>query len=136
MPCRSDFSHANDDEFQLPQARIECWQGFVFRNPDINADPLSEFLQVLPRHLDGYQLDRCFKAPHIHKVVACNWKVALEAFMESYHVIATHPQLLTFMGDANAQYDILSDHVSRSITANASHSPHIAPPPEQQVMKA
>lgn len=135
VPCKSDFAHASDEEFQLPEAKVERWQGFVFINPDINAGPLSDFLQVLPQHLDSYDLDRCFKALHIHKVVACNWKAALEAFMESYHVIATHPQLLTFMGDANAQYDILSDHVSRSITSNARHSPHISPPPEQQVME-
>ena len=135
VPCKSDFSHASEDEFQLPEAKVECWQGFVFINPDINAEPLSDFMEVLPQHLDRYELDKCFKALHIHKKIRCNWKAALEAFMESYHVIATHPQLLTFMGDANAQYDILSNNVSRSITANASHSPHIDPPPEQQVME-
>lgn len=55
--------------------------------------------------------------------------------MESYHVIATHPQLLTFMGDANAQYDVLSDHVNRAITSNATGSPHIESPPERQVLE-
>lgn len=124
VPCKDDFAHARDDEFQLPEARVECWQGFVFVNPDPNAGPLKDFLEVLPFHLDPYELSRCYKAIHVQKVVECNWKVALEAFMESYHVIATHPQLLSFMGDANAQYDILSDNVSRSITVNASPSPH------------
>ena len=26
----------------------------------------------------------------------CNWKTALEAFMEPYHVAGTHPQLLKY----------------------------------------
>lgn len=135
IPCKSDFAHAEESELQLPEAKVAVWQGFVFVNPDSNCGPLEEFLQVLPEHLDRYDLDQCYKALHISKVIPCNWKAALEAFMESYHVIATHPQLLTFMGDANAQYDLLSDHVSRSMTSNAVNSPHIEPPPQQQIME-
>ncbi|MEA3299662.1 MAG: aromatic ring-hydroxylating dioxygenase subunit alpha [Pseudomonadota bacterium] len=135
IPCKSDFAHAGEEELRLPEARVGRWQGFVFVNPDADCGPLEDFLQVLPAHLDRYDLADCYKALHIAKVIHCNWKAALEAFMESYHVIATHPQLLTFMGDANAQYDLLSDHVSRSITANAVTSPHMEPPPQQQVME-
>jgi phenylpropionate dioxygenase-like ring-hydroxylating dioxygenase large terminal subunit len=29
----------------------------------------------------------------------CNWKVALEAFMENYHVFTTHPQITHVVGD-------------------------------------
>lgn len=135
IPCKADFAHASPEELQLPEARVAVWQGFVFVNPDPDCSPLEDFLQVLPQHLDRYDLDQCYKALHVAKVIPCNWKAALEAFMESYHVIATHPQLLTFMGDANAQYDLLSDHVSRSITANAVNSPHIEPPPQQRIME-
>ncbi|WP_264025558.1 SRPBCC family protein, partial [Mycolicibacterium insubricum] len=35
---------------------------------------------------------------HVAKVIDCNWKVGMEAFLESYHVIATHPQLLEYLG--------------------------------------
>jgi phenylpropionate dioxygenase-like ring-hydroxylating dioxygenase large terminal subunit len=135
VPCKTDFDYAGDDAFKLPEAKVGRWQGFVFVNPDPKAGPLMDFLQVLPEHFKDYDLDHCYKALHIQKNIDCNWKAALEAFMESYHVIATHPQLLTFMGDANAQYDILSDHISRSITVNAVNSPHIEPPPAQQVME-
>ncbi len=135
VPCKEDFEYAGNEAFQLPEALVECWQGFVFVNPDTDSEPLQEFLEVLPEHFRDYELDQCFKALHIQKNIDCNWKAALEAFMESYHVIATHPQLLTFMGDANAQYDILSDHVSRSITLNAVNSPHIDAPSPQHVLE-
>ncbi len=136
IPCRSDFEHANRDDFRLPEARLDRWQGFVFVNPDSNAGPLLDYLQVLPEHFRNYDLQDCYKAIHVQKVVECNWKVALEAFMESYHVIATHPNILNFMGDANAQYDILSDHINRSVTANAVSSPHLKPISEQKIMEA
>ena len=54
---------------------------------------------------------------HIEKVISCNWKVALEAFIESYHAIATHPQLMPFQAIDNSQYDVWGDNVSRTITA-------------------
>jgi hypothetical protein len=49
-----------------------------------------------------------------------------EAFMESHHTIATHPQLAPFLGDVNSQYDILSDYVSRQFTATGVVSPTLA----------
>ena len=30
----------------------------------------------------------------------------MEAFMEAWHVIVTHPQILPFTGDANAAYKV------------------------------
>ncbi len=135
VPCKKDFEHAGEEAFRLPEARVGRWQGFVFVCPDPDGPSLETFLEVLPEHLDRYDLQRCYKAIHVEKKVNCNWKVALEAFMESYHVIATHPQLLTFMGDANAQYDVLSDHVNRAITGNATSSPHLGELPQQQVLE-
>ena len=35
--------------------------------------------------------------------------------MEAFHVVATHPQLLAGIGDANSQYDVCGNF-SRAIT--------------------
>jgi hypothetical protein len=61
----------------------------------------------------------------------CNWKVAQEAFMEAYHVVATHPQLLPSLGDAITQYDVFGNF-SRAITPNGVPSPHLTWEPTQQ----
>lgn len=47
--------------------------------------------------------------------------------MESYHVIATHPQILPSTADANTQYDVYPDkpHFNRMITAMGVASPHL-----------
>lgn len=123
-PCRHDFAHVTDDDLRLPEARTATWGGFVFINMDPAAPPLEEYLEVLPAHFARWRLEDCWKAAHVAKIVACNWKVAQEAFMESYHVIATHPQILDVIADANSQYDVYGDHVNRNLTAFAAPSPH------------
>ena len=125
IPCRWDFEHVTDTEFRLPEARVGTWGGFVFVNMDPAAMPLEEYLDVLPRHFARWRLEDCWKAVHVAKRIPCNWKVAQEAFMESYHVIATHPQILPIIADANSQYDIYGDHVSRNLAAFGAPSPHL-----------
>lgn len=125
-PCRWDFKHLTDTELALPQARIETWGGFVFLNMDSAAAPLTEYLGVLPAHFARWSPEARVMSVHVGKVIQCNWKIAQEAFMESYHVVATHPQILSFCADANARYDLLSENVNRNLTAFAAPSPHVA----------
>ena len=61
----------------------------------------------------------------------CNWKVAQEAFMEAFHVVATHPQLLPSLGDAISQYDVFGNFC-RAISPNGVPSPHVTWEPSQQ----
>ena len=125
VPCRWDFEHLSDEKLRLPEASVETWGGFVFINMDPDAPSLADYLGPLPAHFERWRLEDCYKAAHVAKVIRCNWKVAMEAFMESYHVIATHPQILPVIADANAQYDILGRHVNRNLTAFAAPSPHL-----------
>lgn len=137
VPCRWDFPHIEDEKFGLPEARTATWAGFVFVNPDLEAVPLDQFLGDLKRHLGPFRLQDRFKAVHVAKVLDCNWKVALEAFIESYHVIATHPQLMEYLGDCNTQYDIYpradgQPGFNRMITPQAISSPHLGEQLEPQ----
>ena len=51
-----------------------------------------------------------------------NWKIAQEAFCEAYHVNATHPQILTYLGDVNSQVDVF-ENCARVITPGGTPSP-------------
>jgi hypothetical protein len=42
--------------------------------------------------------------------LACNWKVAVEAFLEVYHVQKIHPQLMPRVDDVNTAFEVLGDH--------------------------
>jgi hypothetical protein len=49
----------------------------------------------------------------------------MEGFLEAFHVLATHPEGLRTAGDANAQYDVYGDYVSRFIHTIGYPSPHL-----------
>src|SRR5882757_6593999 len=104
-PCAWDFTHIDPKEFHLPEVRTGTWGGFVFINPDPDAEPLTDFVAELDRHFARWPLEQRYKSVHVAKVINANWKLAPEAFMESYHTITTHPELLPSLGDANSQYD-------------------------------
>ena len=105
VPCHWDFPNVTEETHSLPKVKTGRWGGFVFINPDPDAQPLKEFLGDIDEHWTTLPFERRYKAVHVAKKLPCNWKIAQEAFMESYHVIATHPTLLYEMGDANSQYD-------------------------------
>lgn len=132
VPCQWDFPHL-DQKHNLDEIRCEIWGGFVFINMDKNAGPLADYLAPLPAHFkDGWDLGRRVIHLHIQKELPCNWKLAQEAFLESYHVVETHSDFLPIVADANAQYDVFGKHVSRFINPQGVSSPHYKTPITQQ----
>jgi phenylpropionate dioxygenase-like ring-hydroxylating dioxygenase large terminal subunit len=94
IPCRWDFEGASDDETALVQAKTGTWGGWVFINPDTDAEQLADYLGTLPQHFEGagHDMAKRWKQVHVAAILECNWKVAIEAFIETWHVTTTHPQ--------------------------------------------
>jgi phenylpropionate dioxygenase-like ring-hydroxylating dioxygenase large terminal subunit len=132
VPCAWDFAHVDTAKFALPEVRVGHWGGFIFINPSADGPDLLDYLAPLPDHFAGWHMDDRFVELHMEKELPCNWKTAQEAFLESYHVLETHPQLLAGTGDANVQYDIHSDHVTRFYAVGGVNSPHLAKPLSEQ----
>ena len=136
IPCEWDFPHVEPEKFALPEVLVDTWGGFVFINMDLAAEPLADFVGDLTDHFDRWPLEKRFKEAHVARIYPTNWKVVQEAFMEAFHVVATHPQLLNGIGDANTQYDTFGNF-SRAITPNGTPSPHLSyEPTEQQMLDA
>jgi phenylpropionate dioxygenase-like ring-hydroxylating dioxygenase large terminal subunit len=133
IPAQWDFPHVEPEEFKLPQCSADTWMGFVFINPDSNAEPLADFVGGLDEHMAHWDLERRFKQAHVAKVIHCNWKIAQEAFCEAYHVNATHPQIMPYLGDTNSQVDVW-ENFSRVITPGGTPSPNLSEPPSQNEM--
>lgn len=137
IPSAWDFPDVDEADFCLPEAQVGTWGGFVFVNPDPEAAPLEEYLEDLPWHFADWPLDERYLKAHIVRVMPCNWKVALEAFIEAYHTMAVHPQLLPTAADSLTEYDVYGPHVSRMITAVAVSSEHLEQrPDDDEVVKA
>ena len=125
IPCEWDFPSVRAEDYALPEALVDTWHGFVFLNPDRNAAPLSEHLAGLDEHFAKYPFEQRVKVAHVEKIMRVNWKACQEAFMESYHVVATHPTLMQTLGDANTRYDTYANF-SRAISPHGVESPHLA----------
>lgn len=127
VPCRWDFPQIEDARFRLPQARVATWGGFVFVNLDPDCKPLDDYLEDLPRHFARWPLDERRIAARVERRVPCNWKVAVEAFIETYHIVGVHPTSLPFFADASSQYDVWPGHrhMNRMLNASGVPSPHV-----------
>ena len=90
-----------DDYLKLKTIQVGRWAGYVFVNFDPACEPFEDYLGTLPYWLDPFEIGKMRYKWRQWLKFPCNWKVALEAFMESYHVAATHPQLLRW-GDAGS----------------------------------
>ena len=133
IPCEWDFPHVEPEQWHLAEVEVGTWGGWVFINMDPGCETLESFLGDLPEHFEKWPLEKRYKAAHVAKIFPTNWKVVQEAFMEAFHVVATHPQLLAGIGDANSQYDWKGNY-SRAITPNGTPSPHIGFEPSEQEM--
>jgi phenylpropionate dioxygenase-like ring-hydroxylating dioxygenase large terminal subunit len=127
VPCHWDFPTVSEETHSLPQVQIGRWGGFLFINPDPEAESLEDFLGNLGDQFPNLPYEKRYKVAHVAKILRCNWKIAQEAFSEAYHVIATHPTILESIGDANTQYDVFGNY-SRAMSPNFTPSPHIDNP--------
>ncbi len=126
IPCAWDFKHLDQKDMALPELRVDRWQGFIMVSERQDIEPFREWAGPAVSHYDRWALDQCYTAAWIGRVIPANWKATAEAFMEAWHSIVTHPQILGFTGDANTRYDVYGDHMNRAITPSAVLSPHIA----------
>ena len=93
---RRQFAEHNlqPDDLNLTPVRCEVWGGCAWINLDADADALRESIEPFATTLDAWHMEsfrtewwKSFRLP-------VNWKLAQEAFLEQYHVIETHPELV------------------------------------------
>lgn len=101
MTCGWDFPGTREEVTHLPEAQVGMWGGFVFINPDPDAESLESFLGELPNHFEGagHDLRDRWVQAHVQVEVAANWKVTQEAFLEAWHTQTTHPQIVRSAAD-------------------------------------
>jgi phenylpropionate dioxygenase-like ring-hydroxylating dioxygenase large terminal subunit len=85
----------SDDYLHLHEVQVGIALGGVWINMDPEAGSLEDHLAPVMHLLGPLMLDEMKFLWHKSVVVNANWKIAQEAFLESYHVPQTHPQLLS-----------------------------------------
>lgn len=107
IPERQDWQDSlTAENTHLAPVRVDTWGGWIFVNLDPDCEPLRDYLEPAATMLDPFGLQNMRVKWRKWLTFQCNWKVAIEAFNETYHVATTHPQFNkfgTFRGWANAQ---------------------------------
>lgn len=119
---QSDFE-GSVEEFVAPKSElglipisVECLGGFIFINPDKNAAPLAEFLGPAKDVLEAYRMEEWVPVGiNVREEVACNWKVVMDAFGESYHIQGVHPELLGLSDTVRERFHAMGRHSAAAV---------------------
>jgi phenylpropionate dioxygenase-like ring-hydroxylating dioxygenase large terminal subunit len=81
------------DGIALHELAVEPWGPLLFVNPDPAAPPLAETLGPVPELVEagGIELAELRFRRRSESDLACNWKVAVENYLECYHCAVAHP---------------------------------------------
>lgn len=106
----------------LPPLALETWQGLVFVNLDAAAPPLAPALTALEPRIAPLALERQQTVLCEDLEMACNWKLLVENFCESYHVFSVHKATLeqatpTASIENRAGGDAFNHHIQRTSDA-------------------
>jgi phenylpropionate dioxygenase-like ring-hydroxylating dioxygenase large terminal subunit len=86
----------NEERTRLNEVRVDTWGGWIYINMDPHCVSLREYLEPAASILDPFELEKMRYKWRQWVIFDCNWKTAIEAFMEPYHVEGTHSQLLKY----------------------------------------
>jgi phenylpropionate dioxygenase-like ring-hydroxylating dioxygenase large terminal subunit len=84
-----------DSDVALREVNLEIFAGFIFINFEKNPQSFAEFIAPVRKLIEDLAIGEMHHIWWKSVTAPANWKVALEAFLEGYHVPATHPQLET-----------------------------------------
>ena len=87
-----DFNNLDMSCRGLTSIRCERFGNLIFVNFDDNAVPLKEWLGPVADEWEEFQFGNTRLAARHTWVLNCNWKIAMEANTEVYHVRSIHPK--------------------------------------------
>ena len=124
VPNRKGFGALRMSELPLMAVTIDTWERLVFVNVDVNAMPLIDYLEAMPRDIAWNRLGdfRCYATMTIE--VDANWKTIADGYSETYHVQTLHPELHRCMDDVYAP-QVIWGLTGKSEQVYGVQSPHI-----------
>jgi phenylpropionate dioxygenase-like ring-hydroxylating dioxygenase large terminal subunit len=92
---KEDWKGALDEaRTSLSDVKVDTWGGWLWINMDPDCEPLIDYLGDAARILAPFEFEKMRYKWRQWVIFDCNWKTAIEAFMEPYHVAGTHTQML------------------------------------------
>ncbi len=116
-----DFRNLDKRCRGLQAVRCERFGNLIFVNFDTEAPTLLEWLGPIAAEWEEFQFDKCRLAARAIFELDCNWKIAMEANTEVYHVRSIHPTTVA---------PILDDRRNVNTLYRNGHGRMIAPAPQ------
>ena len=108
---KHDVNPVQCQQSNLIEIRCETWNDWVFVNLDGNAADFSAHIEPLVNKLDGYDLSALNFGVELEFDIHANWKLAIENFIEPYHVFSCHPWLNSFVAMAERSPPTFENHI-------------------------
>ncbi|MGI9327627.1 MAG: aromatic ring-hydroxylating oxygenase subunit alpha [Pseudomonadales bacterium] len=105
------------EELGLTAVKVDTWGGWLWFNMDHDACSIEEYLGEPGRHLESYEFEKFHLVNFQTFEWNGNWKHAWDAFNESYHFAALHPDMIEFGEGHDIPIELLGIH-SRMLNFN------------------
>lgn len=115
-------------DINLSSVRVEEEAGLVFISMTDDVPPLKDYLGTILPMLETYEIDKMHVVQHRRSDWAANWKGGIDAFYESYHLHAIHPQTMGMLDD-RTHIDLFENGMSRQFVPFGQPNSHF---PDQQ----
>jgi phenylpropionate dioxygenase-like ring-hydroxylating dioxygenase large terminal subunit len=125
VPDERDFVDLCRQDRGLPRVSCDIWGGWIWVNLDPQAQPLDQFLGSVPAEMADFGPADLRLMATDHRIVNCNWKVAVDAFLEVYHLRFIHQGgNLPELDSRGAALGLLGNGNSRMVTPFSNPSAH------------
>ena len=108
---KHDVNHAACHRADLLPIRCTTWHDWIFVNISGSADSFENSVRPIEARLDGYDFGDLHFFESLEFDLQANWKLAVENFIEPYHVFSCHPWLNGFVGMDQRQPPEFDDNV-------------------------
>ena len=103
--------HRPKDAPRLEAVRSTIWNRVVFVNPDARAPDFEQIIGPLQRRWAHYEFGRLVRGASLSFDVSANWKLAVENFIDIYHLPSVHPGLNRYCAMQDHYFVREGDHV-------------------------
>jgi choline monooxygenase len=93
-----DVNQSDRHRADLVEIRCVTWHDWVFVNLSGDAEAFATAIAPISARLDDYDFEALAFAEALEFDLNANWKLAIENFIEPYHVFSCHPWLNSFVG--------------------------------------
>jgi choline monooxygenase len=81
-------------DHHLVPIQLAVWEQFIFVNLNQTSAPLADYLETIPAQTHKFKIGDMKFVERRDYVIACNWKVYVDNYLEGYHLPMVHPGLM------------------------------------------